>query len=66
VDTGSREENASKRQTGAHFPNFVLDRGAHFHELRKVMGTRKQIDTGAAFPFEEFAAFAAGTSNGRH
>src|SRR5690348_13304236 len=27
----------------AHFPKFVLHRGAYFHELRKVMGTRAPI-----------------------
>src|SRR3974390_3197194 len=38
--------------TSAHFPKFVLHRGAHFHELRKVMGTSKHIDSSAAFLFE--------------
>src|SRR5690242_7355114 len=28
---------------------FVPHRGAHFHELRKVMGTSKHIDSRAAF-----------------
>src|SRR3974390_1938055 len=37
---------------GAHFPNFVLHRGTHFHELRKVMGASKNIDSSAAFLFE--------------
>ena len=41
-----------KSGTGAHFPKFVLDRGDHFRELRKVMGTSKHIDSSAAFPFE--------------
>ena len=36
----------------AHFPKFVLYRSTHFHELRKVMGTSKYIDTSAAFLFE--------------
>ena len=36
----------------AHFPKFVLHRGAYFHELRKVMGTSKHIDSSAAFLFE--------------
>jgi hypothetical protein len=26
-------------EPSAHFPKFVLHRSAHFHELRKVMGT---------------------------
>ena len=33
----------------AHFPKFVLHRGTNFHELRKVMGTSKHIDSSAAF-----------------
>src|SRR4029079_9106270 len=37
---------------GAHFPKFVLDRGNHFHELRKVLGTSKLVDSSAAFLFE--------------
>ena len=36
----------------AHFPKLVLHRGGHFHELRKVMGTSKHIDSSAAFLFE--------------
>jgi hypothetical protein len=28
-------------ETSAHFPKFVLHLSAHFHELRKVMGTSK-------------------------
>jgi hypothetical protein len=36
----------------AHFPKFVLHRCTHFHELRKVMGTRKLADSSAAFLFE--------------
>src|SRR6516164_5225603 len=38
--------------TSAHFPKFVLHRGAYFHELRKVMGTSKHFDSSAAFLFE--------------
>jgi hypothetical protein len=36
----------------AHFPKFVLHRRATFHELRKVMGTSKHVDSGVAFLFE--------------
>ena len=36
-------------QPSAHFPKFVLYRGTHFHELRKIMGTGKPIDSSAAF-----------------
>jgi hypothetical protein len=36
----------------AHYPKFVLCRGAGFHELRKVMGTGKLVDSSAAFLFE--------------
>jgi hypothetical protein len=36
----------------AHFPKFVLRRGTHFQELRKVMGTSKPIASSAAFLFE--------------
>jgi hypothetical protein len=38
--------------SSAHFPKFVLHRCTHFHELRKVMGTRKLVDSSAAFLFE--------------
>ena len=37
---------------GAHFPKFVLHRSTRFHELRKVMGTSKTIDSSATFLFE--------------
>src|SRR5579872_280374 len=36
----------------AHFPKFVLRLSTLFHELRKVMGTRKPIGSGTAFLFE--------------
>jgi hypothetical protein len=42
----------SRPRTSAHFPKFVYHRGAHFHELRKIMGTSKHIDSSAAFLFE--------------
>src|SRR6516162_5146828 len=38
--------------TSAHFPKFVLHRGTHSHELRKVVGTSKHNDSSAAFLFE--------------
>jgi CubicO group peptidase (beta-lactamase class C family) len=38
--------------TSAHFPKFVLFLRGRFHELRKVMGTSKFIDSSAALPFE--------------
>jgi hypothetical protein len=38
--------------SSAHFPKFVLHRCNHFHELRKVMGARKLVDSSAAFLFE--------------
>ena len=34
--------------TSAHFPKFVLHRSTHLHELRKVMGTSKVIETSTA------------------
>jgi hypothetical protein len=40
------------RHAGARFPKFVLHRCTHFHELRKVTGTSKLIDSSAAFLFE--------------
>ena len=36
----------------AHFPKFVIHRGALLYELRKAMGTSKLIDSSAAFLFE--------------
>jgi len=43
------EEAASSEDTSAHLPKFVLHRGTHSHELRKVMGTSKYNDSSAAF-----------------
>jgi hypothetical protein len=34
--------------SSAHFPKFVLYRSTHLHELRKVRGTSKLIDSRAA------------------
>ena len=48
----AREQLFKDKKPGAHFPKFALHRGDHFHELRKVMGTSKQIVSGAAFLFE--------------
>src|SRR3974390_2553483 len=39
----------NRKDTNAHFPKFVLHRCTHSHELRKVVGTRKHIDSSAAF-----------------
>jgi hypothetical protein len=36
----------------AHLPKFVLRRSAHLHELRKVMGTSKLIDSSTAYRSE--------------
>jgi hypothetical protein len=46
------EYECQNRDTSTHFPKFVLHRSTHFHELRKVMGTSKLIDSSAAFLFE--------------
>ena len=35
-------------EASAHFPKFVLHRSTHLHELRKVMGTSKHIDSSTA------------------
>src|SRR5215472_5596741 len=43
---------ARRSPASAHFPKFVIHRITHFHELRKVMGTSKHIDSSAAFLFE--------------
>jgi hypothetical protein len=32
----------------AHFPKFVIRRSARLHELQKVMGTSKLIDSSTA------------------
>src|SRR6516165_12699991 len=36
----------------AHFPKFVLHRSTRLHELRKVMGTSKLIDSSTAYRSE--------------
>src|SRR6185503_14244733 len=36
----------------AHFPKFALHPGAHFHEIREVMGTSKFIALSTAFPLQ--------------
>jgi hypothetical protein len=36
----------------AHFSKFVLHRSAHLHELRKVMGTSKLVDSSTAYRSE--------------
>jgi len=38
--------------SSAHFPKFVLHRSTHLHELRKVTGTSKLIDSGTAYRSE--------------
>jgi len=46
------EENVTAQllrgEASAHFPKFVLPCSTDFHELRKVMGTRKRIDSSTA------------------
>ncbi|SHN68170.1 hypothetical protein SAMN05444170_1295 [Bradyrhizobium erythrophlei] len=52
----------------ARFPKFVLRLSGTFHELRKVTGTSKFMVLVPLFHLKflrEFAACAAGTSNGR-
>jgi hypothetical protein len=45
-------EATARYPPSAHFPKFVLHPSTHFHELRKVMGTSKHIDSSAAFLFD--------------
>src|ERR1700733_7701251 len=49
IDLPCRQKSPDR---GAHFPKFVRHRSAHLHELRKVMGTNKLIDSSTAYRFE--------------
>src|SRR6516225_7817452 len=52
VDLSLAAVKCQNRDTSAHFSKFMLHRGTHSHELRKVVGTSKHIDSSAAFLFE--------------
>ena len=51
-DAGSVLARLAFSAPSTHFPKFVFHRSTHLHELRKVMGTSKPIDSSAAFLFE--------------
>jgi hypothetical protein len=52
ADRINRPADGFGHNPSAHFPKFVLNRGTHRHELRKVMGASKPMILGPLFLFD--------------